>query len=654
MKGLRSIFLLALPYVVTVLLPVISVFCLGNILINSYHERIIADKQKSIEIAFERYLQRIESIETLSYMIGQNGVMSDYNLINYSYQKHTLLDCMEVRDMLKDSLINNDVSEIYFYDAQNERIITSKAVYSKASDYYEYAYQLPGYTVHECVERLENSEWGYGYNAALEARIDKRQTTVVEYRLSIPFNIVRRSPSQLVLVMETEELFCDFYDVLDENSEFYVYDEDENLIFADGEKYETLLDIAAASTLQKLGTEEEKIYGMVLRAEDQSWTVKLFLPKLLQADNNNIHILYIWMLIVLTIVGSLALCMYFTYKNHREIMDILMMFKGKSAGEELQREKIGYQAIREYADVIMTENARFQERIGRYESSRKYEILDTLVRNTYGNIGETDTEFAGGELQIRTSASCVVLCICYENAHYKKDTDMSVKDYVKKLLPEIVDRKIEIFDTSARENISVLPIEDEENADVMLGDIVARLHAEIVSAYGIRLTIGVGDVVASIYDISTSYAQAQAVIKFNETSGSSIFLYSELEKKKDNIQDHTILKILNYVNENYCDSGLSLKQISNVFGLREDYISKLFKTRVSENLSEVIEKLRIEKSCDLLKNTNKKISEIADAVGYTSDASFRRAFKKVTGVSPGEYRMVRSTNITKSEEYAKL
>ena len=106
MKGLRSIFLLALPYVVTVLLPVISVFCLGNILINSYHERIIADKQKSIEIAFERYLQRIESIETLSYMIGQNGVMSDYNLINYSYQKHTLLDCMDVRDMLKDSLIN--------------------------------------------------------------------------------------------------------------------------------------------------------------------------------------------------------------------------------------------------------------------------------------------------------------------------------------------------------------------------------------------------------------------------------------------------------------------------------------------------------------------------------------------------------------------
>ena len=51
-----------------------------------------------------------------------------------------------------------------------------------------------------------------------------------------------------------------------------------------------------------------------------------------------------------------------------------------------------------------------------------------------------------------------------------------------------------------------------------------------------------------------------------------------------------------------------------------------------------IEKLRIEKACHLIKNTDMKITEIAETVGYASGASFRRAFKKVTGVSPVEYR----------------
>ena len=55
-------------------------------------------------------------------------------------------------------------------------------------------------------------------------------------------------------------------------------------------------------------------------------------------------------------------------------------------------------------------------------------------------------------------------------------------------------------------------------------------------------------------------------------------------------------------------------------------------------MSVVIEKLRMEKSCDLIKNTDMKIAEIAEAVGYTSGASFRRAFKKITGMSPVEYR----------------
>lgn len=52
----------------------------------------------------------------------------------------------------------------------------------------------------------------------------------------------------------------------------------------------------------------------------------------------------------------------------------------------------------------------------------------------------------------------------------------------------------------------------------------------------------------------------------------------------------------------------------------------------------VIENRRMEKACKLIKNTDMKISDIAQEVGYSSDISFRRAFKKKMGMSPIEWK----------------
>ena len=115
-------------------------------------------------------------------------------------------------------------------------------------------------------------------------------------------------------------------------------------------------------------------------------------------------------------------------------------------------------------------------------------------------------------------------------------------------------------------------------------------------------------------------------------------LAGKIEQKRELVQNSSMSKIMNYVHENCCDNTLSLKSLSRMFGFNESYISNLFKIEYGENLSVYIEKLRIEKACHLIKNTDMKITEIAETVGYASGASFRRAFKKVTGVSPVEYR----------------
>lgn len=115
-------------------------------------------------------------------------------------------------------------------------------------------------------------------------------------------------------------------------------------------------------------------------------------------------------------------------------------------------------------------------------------------------------------------------------------------------------------------------------------------------------------------------------------------LANQIGDRKKNMQSYAVTKIMEYVNSHYCEASLSLKLISQELGFQENYISRLFKTTCGENLSNVIEKLRIEKACELLKGSDLKIAEIAECVGYASDISFRRAFKKITGLTPGEYR----------------
>lgn len=99
-----------------------------------------------------------------------------------------------------------------------------------------------------------------------------------------------------------------------------------------------------------------------------------------------------------------------------------------------------------------------------------------------------------------------------------------------------------------------------------------------------------------------------------------------------------ILKIQEYINQNYMDPALSLTRISEEFHISENYFSYLFKREVSENFSTYLEKLRMAKAKELITESDTSISELYQYVGYNNAASFRRVFKKHFGVSPKEMR----------------
>ncbi|MCL2801339.1 MAG: helix-turn-helix domain-containing protein [Treponema sp.] len=92
-----------------------------------------------------------------------------------------------------------------------------------------------------------------------------------------------------------------------------------------------------------------------------------------------------------------------------------------------------------------------------------------------------------------------------------------------------------------------------------------------------------------------------------------------------------------YIWTNYTRK-LSLKEIANASGLSAPYFSTVFKEEMGENLSNYLNRLRVEKAAAMLVTTNQPISEIASKCGFEDQSWFSKIFKNNTGLTPGKYR----------------
>lgn len=108
------------------------------------------------------------------------------------------------------------------------------------------------------------------------------------------------------------------------------------------------------------------------------------------------------------------------------------------------------------------------------------------------------------------------------------------------------------------------------------------------------------------------------------------------EQKNETSVD--ISTITAYLHLNFGDCNLSLTSTAEAFQVSEGYLSSIFKQGTGINFSGYIERLRMDRAKELLKAGSMTIKEIADAVGYTSENSFCRAFKRVVGMNTSEWK----------------
>lgn len=116
-----------------------------------------------------------------------------------------------------------------------------------------------------------------------------------------------------------------------------------------------------------------------------------------------------------------------------------------------------------------------------------------------------------------------------------------------------------------------------------------------------------------------------------------IFLECAQNAQDDKVSNGYVEQIQNYVRQHYID-GFTSAQIQEACGLSYKYAGTLFKEVTGQTIKEYQCTLRLRKAEQLLKETNKSITEIAQLTGFSDVFYFSKIFHRKKGCPPGEYR----------------
>lgn len=146
------------------------------------------------------------------------------------------------------------------------------------------------------------------------------------------------------------------------------------------------------------------------------------------------------------------------------------------------------------------------------------------------------------------------------------------------------------------------------------------------------------EIEALLLSMHSEYKKGESFKRAVLESYMSILLVKILRKTASpNVGKQDWRGLTDYIDSNL-GSDLSLSALSQKYFYNSSYFSRAFKERFGVSLTEYIGKRRVETAIKLLGETELTVEEIALKVGFSSKSSFYRAFTKMTGRSPSEYR----------------
>lgn len=118
-----------------------------------------------------------------------------------------------------------------------------------------------------------------------------------------------------------------------------------------------------------------------------------------------------------------------------------------------------------------------------------------------------------------------------------------------------------------------------------------------------------------------------------------IMMRNVLDNNSEYTNNALVLEAIQYINRNYRSQKI-LDGFCRQYHFTPQYISRKFKLETGFTIREYQQKIRMEKSCELLAGSDMSVAEIAQAAGYNDIKFFNELFKRMLKITPREYRKV--------------
>ena len=114
-------------------------------------------------------------------------------------------------------------------------------------------------------------------------------------------------------------------------------------------------------------------------------------------------------------------------------------------------------------------------------------------------------------------------------------------------------------------------------------------------------------------------------------------LVTNVFEQEQNASNYAVYQVEQYILQHY-DEDLTLNTLADLVYLNPNYLSNMFAQTTGCTLNKYIKQIRMKKAQELLLNTNMKIIDISQAVGYPSTSYFCKSFQKLFGTTPEQFR----------------
>ena len=172
-----------------------------------------------------------------------------------------------------------------------------------------------------------------------------------------------------------------------------------------------------------------------------------------------------------------------------------------------------------------------------------------------------------------------------------------------------------------------------------------ELEFILVSAYAKfeyafkAIKLGTADYFVKPFDDEEFYAAIQRVAEriLTRKKENTNHEVQSMEEKVDDTQPYYLKEALKIIDERYQEK-LSAASIAKELFISESYLCKLFRQEMDTSFTEYLVYIRVRKAMGMIKNTSMKFYEIAEATGFGDSAWFATQFRRITGISPSQYK----------------